>query len=159
MCTDASPPLFRLGPPALPLWLLAMLIPLAACKPSAPSTDGGLSTDAASTPRISGVSGTRDTPGALAAADPQRGRQLMAHYQCGRCHVATEVPAAAGRIGPPLDGFGQRSYIAGELPNTPDNLVRWLRDPQAAVPGAAMPRMGLSEADARDVAAYLLRAP
>lgn len=130
MCPDASPPLFRSGPPVLPLWLLAMLMPLVACKPSAPM-----------------------------AADPQRGRELMAHYQCGRCHVAAEVPAAAGRIGPPLDGFGQRSYIAGELPNTPDNLVRWLRDPQAAVPGAAMPSMGLSEADARDVAAYLLRAP
>jgi cytochrome c1 len=41
------------------------------------------------------------------------------------------------------------------LRNTPDNLTRWVRNPQQIVPGNAMPDMGLSEAEARDVTAYL----
>ena len=45
--------------------------------------------------------------------------------------------------------------IAGVLPNTPENLVHWLRSPQAVVPGNAMPDVGLSDAQARDIAAYL----
>jgi cytochrome c1 len=51
--------------------------------------------------------------------------------------------------------IGRRIYIAGTLRNTSGNLVRWLRNPQQVLPGNAMPDMGLSEADARDVAAYL----
>lgn len=45
--------------------------------------------------------------------------------------------------------------IAGELPNTPDNLVRWIKDPKLVEPGTAMPDLGLSDEQARDVAAYL----
>jgi cytochrome c1 len=41
------------------------------------------------------------------------------------------------------------------LPNTPDNLVRWLRDPQAVSPQTIMPDLGLGEPQARDIAAYL----
>lgn len=48
-----------------------------------------------------------------------------------------------------------RIYIAGMLRNTPENMVTWLRNPQAIVPGNVMPDMGLSARDARDVAAYL----
>ena len=57
--------------------------------------------------------------------------------------------------GPPLTRIGDRTYIAGMLRNTPANLVRWIREPQAVIPGNAMPNMGVSEADARDIAAYL----
>lgn len=85
-----------------------------------------------------------------------RGRTLMAHYQCGSCHAVPGVPGAAEAGAPTLHAFGRRSYIAGQLPNEPGNLQRWLLDPPAAVPGATMPRLGLSPQDARDVAAYLL---
>lgn len=88
--------------------------------------------------------------------DAGRGQQLLARYQCGSCHVIPAVPSAAGQIGPTLQDFGKRSYIAGQLPNTPHTLVRWLQDPQALVPGTRMPAMGASEADARDMAAYLM---
>lgn len=88
--------------------------------------------------------------------DVQRGRELLARYQCGSCHVIPEVPSAAGRSAPTLEAFGQRSYIAGQVPNLPHNLVRWLQDPHALVPGTRMPDMGATEADARDMAAYLL---
>ena len=65
------------------------------------------------------------------------------------------VRGANGLVGPPLDHMGQRVFVAGLLRNTPANMVSGLRDPQAVVPGNAMCDMGLSEEQARDVAAYL----
>lgn len=62
---------------------------------------------------------------------------------------------ANGLVGPPLDFMGERIFIAGMLRNTPANMVTWLRNPQDVVPGNAMPDTGLSEAQARDVTAYL----
>jgi cytochrome c2 len=58
-------------------------------------------------------------------------------------------------VGPPLEHIAGRSYLAGMLPNTPDNMVTWLRHPQQVVPGNAMPDLGLSDAGGRDIAAYL----
>ncbi len=49
----------------------------------------------------------------------------------------------------------QRSYLAGSLPHTPENLVRWIQDPQGVEPGSAMPDLGLSREEARAVVAYL----
>ena len=92
----------------------------------------------------------------LPHADARRGQALLAQHQCGACHVIPEVPGAAGRIGPTLEHFGRRSYIAGALPNTPELLQRWLQDPPALVRGTTMPAMGVSPEAARDMAAYLL---
>lgn len=89
------------------------------------------------------------------AASVQRGRLLLAQYQCGSCHTIPGVAASRGTIAVPLQGFGLRSYIAGEVPNGPQALQRWIVDPAALVPGTTMPSMGVSEADARDMAAYL----
>jgi cytochrome c2 len=92
---------------------------------------------------------------AASGGDAARGRRLLSHYQCGSCHAIPDVPSAQGRVGPPLDAFGKRVYIAGELPNDPATLQRWLQDPQALVPGTVMPDMGVPPSDARDMAAYL----
>lgn len=89
-------------------------------------------------------------------AQRERGRQLLAQYQCGSCHTIPDVQAARGRTGPALAAFGKRSYIAGQVPNGPDALVRWIVAPAAVVPGTTMPAMGVSPQDARDMAAYLL---
>lgn len=51
--------------------------------------------------------------------------------------------------------LGGAWVVAGMLRNSPANLIRWIRDPQGVVPGNAMPDMGVTEADARDIAAYL----
>lgn len=51
--------------------------------------------------------------------------------------------------------FSRRTYVAGRLPNTPANLIDWIRDPQAIDPATAMPTIGLDEQQARDIAAYL----
>lgn len=83
------------------------------------------------------------------------GRALIAESGCATCHAVPGVAGASGRIGPALDGFGRRSYIAGVLLNTPPNLVAWLVSPQSIKPGNAMPNLGLSRKDAADMAAYL----
>lgn len=87
--------------------------------------------------------------------NPHQGRQLIISYGCGSCHTIPGIYRARGVVGPPLYFFGRRTMIAGELPNTPDNLVRWLRDPRSVEPGTAMPMLGLSQEQAQDIAAYL----
>jgi cytochrome c len=87
--------------------------------------------------------------------DAHRGPALIKSLGCAGCHTVPGVRGATGNVGPPLTRFGDRTYVAGMLRNTPDNLIRWIRDPQGVVPGNAMPNMGVSAADARDIAAYL----
>jgi cytochrome c2 len=96
-----------------------------------------------------------DAPATAGAGNAERGRQLVAHYHCGRCHSVPGVPAAGGRVAITLEGFGARSYIAGRVPNDDATLQRWLIAPRSVVPDTTMPAMGVSAADARDLAAYL----
>lgn len=93
----------------------------------------------------------------IAGADARRGARLIEQSGCAACHTVPGVPGANGNVGPPLSRIADRTYIAGMLRNTPDNLVRWIRAPQGVVPGNAMPDMGITEAQARDIAAYLYR--
>jgi cytochrome c1 len=95
------------------------------------------------------------TPAELGGGDPQQGSVLLVREACGACHVIPGIQEADGEVGPPLSGMAKRTMIAGVLPNTPQNMARWIRDPQAVVPGNAMPNVGLSEAQALDIAAYL----
>jgi mono/diheme cytochrome c family protein len=89
------------------------------------------------------------------APDLERGRKALEQYGCIGCH---EIPGMVGpeaRLGPTLHGIGSRGILGGVLPNTPENMARWLRDPRALAPGTAMPALGVTERDARDMAAYL----
>lgn len=83
------------------------------------------------------------------------GRQALDQYACTTCHVIPRVTGATQQVGPPLTGIAGRSYIAGALANTPDNMARWLKSPGSVKPGTAMPDLGVSDQDARDLAAYL----
>jgi cytochrome c1 len=74
---------------------------------------------------------------------------------CAACHVIPGIGQPRGVVAPPLDAFARRSFIAGIVPNTPVNLVRWVMNPPAIDPRTAMPALGLTEAEAQDVAAYL----
>lgn len=87
--------------------------------------------------------------------DPKRGRQALAGFGCGACHQIPGIRGARGSVGPPLTSFARRSYIAGQLVNSPDNLISWIVDPQKVEPGTAMPNLGVVPAVARDMAAYL----
>lgn len=90
-----------------------------------------------------------------AGGSPRPGKQVIAQYKCGTCHTIPGIPHADGVFGPPLNFLGRRTMLAGNLPNTPANLVQWVMSPQSMKPGTAMPDLGLDERQARDVAAYL----
>lgn len=87
--------------------------------------------------------------------DPQAGSVIVTRQACGSCHEIPGRVQADGVAAPPLDHFAARSTIAGVLPNTAPDLVLWLKSPQTVLPGNAMPDMGLTQAQAQDVAAYL----
>jgi cytochrome c1 len=83
------------------------------------------------------------------------GRRAIIKYGCGGCHVIPGVRQATGRVGPQLAGFRDQMYIAGVLPNTPENLVDWIREPARHNPRTAMPNLNVTEEEARLIAAYL----
>ena len=88
-------------------------------------------------------------------ADPVAGRAVIAAVACGICHVIPGIHGANGIVGPSLAGFGQRQLIGGVAPNQPAVLVQWVRDAPSIAPNTGMPELPLTEAQARDVAAYL----
>ncbi|HEY9555837.1 MAG TPA: c-type cytochrome [Acidimicrobiales bacterium] len=90
-----------------------------------------------------------------AVGDVRAGRAAIETHGCASCHNIPGISGADATVGPPLDDWAQRVYIAGALVNSPEALQRWLLDPQAVEPGTAMPDVGLSEEEAADVAAYL----
>ena len=92
---------------------------------------------------------------AITGGDPRRGEAMFIQYGCGSCHALKNVRTAMGSVGPPLDGIAVRTIIGGHLANTPDNMQRWIRDPQHVAPGTAMPNLQVGEADARDMTAFL----
>ena len=93
--------------------------------------------------------------GAATGGDPTRGRQLLADYGCVTCHTIPGLAGARALVGPPLAQLRQRIYLGRSLPNTPDNVVRWIRDPRGIDPETAMPNLGVGEQQARDITAYL----
>lgn len=92
---------------------------------------------------------------ATTGGNPYRGEAMFIQYGCGSCHSVKHVRKATGMVGPPLDGIAVRAMIAGKLPNQPDNLVKWIRDPQKVTPGTDMPDLHVSARDARDITAFL----
>jgi cytochrome c2 len=91
----------------------------------------------------------------VSGGNAQRGRALITHYGCASCHTVPGVDGADGNVGPPLTRIGDRTYIAGVLRNTPENMIRFLREPQHVLPRGDMPDMGVTVQDARDITAYL----
>ena len=87
--------------------------------------------------------------------DPENGRLLLRQFGCGSCHEIPNVATAQGKVGPPLAGIAHRVYVAGVLPNTPENLASFIRHPERHAPRTAMPNLGVTEAHARDMVAYL----
>jgi len=123
--------------------LLLMVVPallvagtLAACESNADSSAPAVIQDARS-------------------GDVAGGKAAIARIGCGSCHVIPGIGGAVGMVGPPLDHIASRQYLAGMLHNTPENMIAWLRFPQHILPGNAMPDMGLSAAEARNITAYL----
>ena len=92
-----------------------------------------------------------------AAASPDSGRGAIAlqQYACATCHRIPGIVGAIAHVGPPLEGIASRKYLAGRLPNTPENMLRWIREPKSVSPATLMPDLDVTEEHARDIAAYL----
>ena len=88
-------------------------------------------------------------------ASPTAGKQQIVRYGCGACHEIPGIKQANGLVAPPLTQFGRRGTIAGHFANTPDNLINWVNNPPAMVPGTDMPNLGVTRDEARNIAAYL----
>lgn len=93
--------------------------------------------------------------GSSTNSSARHGKQLIARYGCGSCHVIAGIPSAQGLVGPPLTDIRKRTYIAGILANTPEHLQQWIMHPMGINPKTAMPELGVTENDARDIVAYL----
>jgi putative membrane protein len=91
----------------------------------------------------------------IAGGDAHKGKQAIGRYGCGACHTIPGIRGANGLVGPPLTKVALRSYIAGVLPNTPDNMRRWIQDPPAVDNHTAMPKLGVSDTDLYDITTYL----
>ncbi|MFV1920757.1 c-type cytochrome [Sphingomonas sp. MJ1 (PH-R8)] len=98
---------------------------------------------------------TRTQAEAMTGGDATAGKAAIGRYNCGACHRIPGIAGATGTTGPALNGVALRAEIAGVLVNDPKNLTRWLRQPQQVLPGNGMPDQGVTERDARDMAAYL----
>jgi cytochrome c2 len=92
---------------------------------------------------------------ALTRGDPARAPELITRYGCGGCHAIPGAPGADGKVAAPLGGMRERVFVGGVARNEADTLVRWIVAPQEISPHSAMPATGITEAEARDVAAFL----
>ena len=95
----------------------------------------------------------RNRPNTVSSGDPERG--AIFRYGCGSCHTISKLRYAHGLVGPPLTNMKSRMYVAGVLQNNPENMVLWIRNPQAVDEKTAMPNLSVSPQDATDIAAYL----
>ncbi|HVY61781.1 MAG TPA: c-type cytochrome, partial [Planctomycetota bacterium] len=77
---------------------------------------------------------------------PQPGApQLIARMGCLACHT---LDGRGAKVGPVLNGVRSRK--------TREEIITWLRDPQAVKPGTIMPAFSMSELDRQLIADYLL---
>ena len=104
---------------------------------------------------FAGCSSREEKAARMTGGDPYRGKLAIRQYGCAACHTIPGVEGATGVVGPPLDRIASRVHLAGQLENNPENLMRWIRDPQGIAPGTAMPDLRVTEQDGRDIAAYL----
>lgn len=95
------------------------------------------------------------------AGDPEieRGRTAIGRYGCGSCHIIPGIAGARGLVGPSLEHVASRVYLAGVLQNTPYNMIRWIRGPQAVDRLTAMPNLGVTEQDATAIMRFLYTLP
>jgi cytochrome c2 len=87
--------------------------------------------------------------------DPSRGKALIIRFGCPSCHTIPGVKGADGLVGPPLTQIALRTYLAGRIENTPENMARWIVNPKAIDDKTAMPVTGATQDDARHIVRYL----
>ena len=101
------------------------------------------------------ATGRTEPPAVAGGGDPQNGQRLIEARGCVACHRVPGVSSTDAWVGPPLDAWSRRAFIAGSVPNSAENLERWLTDPEQVRPGTAMPDLELTPAEIADLVAYL----
>lgn len=92
---------------------------------------------------------------AMTGGDPAKGKAAITRYGCATCHTIPGIKGADALVASSLEHVASRSYVAGVLRNTPPNMMRWIQNPPQVDPLTAMPNLGVTDADARDIASYL----
>lgn len=96
-------------------------------------------------------------PTPAATGNSERGKALAAQYGCNVCHVIPGVGGPAGSLGPSLQGIGGRPAFSNDvIQNTAANMAVYIQEPARLNPQSTMPPLGVSPADAQDIAAYLM---
>lgn len=103
---------------------------------------------------LSGCQGEDPTPVSVEGGDPDTGAGLIVDYGCGDCHYIPGIEGADGGDAPGLQLWPNRALVAG-IPNTPENTMRFIEEPDEVRPGTRMPDLGVSEQEARHITAYL----
>ena len=91
----------------------------------------------------------------LTGGEPRKGKAAIVKYGCDTCHSIPGILTATATVGPPLSQIALRSYLAGRIDNTPENMIKWIREPRSVDPQTAIPETGVTLADGRDIAEYL----
>jgi cytochrome c oxidase subunit 2 len=85
----------------------------------------------------------------------QKGLALFQQMSCVNCHTIKGTIASA-TFGPDLTHFASRKQLgAGIVNNTPENLRRWLHDPQQVKVGAKMPNFKFTDEQVTQLADYI----
>lgn len=92
---------------------------------------------------------------AATGGDTEKGKSAITRYGCATCHTIPGIKGADALVAPSLEHVASRSYVAGVLPNTPSNVIRWIQNPPGVDHQTAMPNLGVTDTDARDIASYL----
>jgi cytochrome c oxidase subunit II len=88
-------------------------------------------------------------------AATSEGRAVFQHNACISCHTIAGT-VATGRFGPDLTHLASRQTIAsGAVPNTPENIRKFVQNPDHFKPGVLMPSMHLTDHELDAVTAYL----
>ncbi len=83
-----------------------------------------------------------------------RARRILQQLTCLNCHAVSGI-STNGTAAPDLTHMaGRQTLGAGVMENTPDNLTRWLKNPQAIKPGCLMPDFKLTDQQVRDLADF-----
>ncbi len=101
------------------------------------------------------VAAAQATGGANVAA----GKAAIEKYGCNACHIIPGIEGQRGMAGPSLEHLKSHPLLAGKLPNNAETLTKWMQNPPAMDPQSAMPNLGVTPDDARDITAYLFAQP
>ncbi len=127
--------------------LLAFASACGSGTPSPSSPTPGGSTPAPTT--------TKPAVTTVAEETVQAGKALFVSKGCVACHTVQGFSEAVGELGPELTHQAENPQIAGILPNTRENLKKWLKDPPAVKPETIMPNQNLTDSEINALVAFL----